>query len=159
MGFKSRLAVALLFMAQVGSCFTTLVAPPAIEKTFIANTTNQYLSMLVVNPFFPNTYQLTITGINPAYNPPPSYQTLLNSLVTVDSYTYVYGWAAGVSYQQYRDWTSADAYTVVCSSPSLFSQYGSTVNWDAGTCQTTANTIAQFIFQQHLSSPTVVPGF
>jgi hypothetical protein len=133
-------------------------APESVEQSLLASTTAQYNVFVQTNPFFPNTYQLYLYGYNPNYNPTPTNLQLLNDLVTVDSYTYVSGFADGQSYNQYTIYDAALNFDVECSTPTVFAVYGSTATWDYHTCQTALNTIANWIYQLHLSTPTVVPG-
>jgi hypothetical protein len=129
-------------------------APQGLEQELIANTTTQYQATLLVNPFFAGTYQINISGLNPNFNSSPTNQQLLDYLVTVDSWTYVAGWANGESYQQSVDTKIADDFTAWCSSAPYFGL----VSIDSTTCLAVAGGLAAEIVQMHLSAPTVVPG-
>lgn len=128
-------------------------APAGTETSFIATTTNTYQATVSTNPFFANTFSMVIYGPNPSYNPPPTNADLLNNIVTVDSFTYVYGWADGASYQQYRDANAAGDFIVNCDSPTYWS-----APIDTTTCYAVLGIMENFIYEESLSTPTTVPG-
>ena len=129
-------------------------APQGLESAFIASTTAQWLASVSVNPFFAGTYSIQLFGPNPSYNPPVSNADLLNAVVTVDSYTYVYGWENGEEYQQSQDVQKLTDYTVLCSSPSAWGL----VAIDSTTCIAVLGDAENGIFQLQLATPTATPG-
>lgn len=141
-------------------------APPGLEAEFIAATTTQFNATVVANPFFPGTYSITLNGLNPNYNPPLTSTQLLQQIdldaqymADVDSYTYVDGWADGESYNQYQNAGIAQYFEVNCSTPSFFNLVQtSTTTFDRSTCQDAMATVSASIYQELLSTPTVVPG-
>lgn len=161
-------AVAAYFLCLAcgsqASAYTTVVLSPStpetIESELIADLTNQFNIQLTVNPYFPNTYQLTVLGVNPAYNPQPTNADLLNAVVTVDSYTYVYGWADGAENQNTISESMIANYYVNCSTPTAFNLAQSTVStFSAATCQDVTQTIFNSLYQLQLSTPPVLNGF
>ena len=179
---KKAAYVALVLMAcwMQASAYTVVTvstaAPVGLEKDFIAQTTAQYAASVFVNPFVANTYQVQLFGPNPSFNPPPSNADLLNALVSVDSYTYVYGWGDGESFERYHDLGYFTApigtvgmldggFFVNCSSPTYWNniQYSSDtfqlVSMDSTTCNAVLSGVYNFVYQQYFSTPTVVPGF
>lgn len=165
-----RGSVLLLGLVSWSQAYTVVVpstsAPQGIEQTFIAATTTQFEATLFVNPLFAGTYQIQLLGPNPAYNPPVTDADLLQALVTIDSYTYVYGWADGMRYERGHDlgYFTAPAgqigmpnggFFVNCSSAPYFNVPAI----DSTTCQGVLATVYNFIYQQNFSTPTVVPGF
>lgn len=133
--------------------------PETIEQQFIASATTQYQATLVPNPLASNTYQLTLFGLNSSYNPPVTNLELLNSIVTIDSYTYVYGWADAENYQQNLDGTFLGSLIGKCDTPSDFTIDQSTPpTFDAATCQLVLEDAENAIYNESASTPTVVPG-
>jgi hypothetical protein len=138
-------------LAGSANAYTVVVlstgVPTAIETQFIADTTNQFSAVIQTNPFFANTQTIVIGGINPNYNPPPT------------NMDYPLGWADGASYQQYKDTMLLDSFVVSCSTPSVFTLiFATTSTFDVSTCNDALNTANNSIFQESLSTPTVVPG-
>ncbi len=161
--FNALKVIGISLIASYGSAYTVVTlstsAPASLEKAFINSTTSQFSGTLSTNPFFAGTYQLKLDGLNPNYNPPVQQKALLDSLVSISSYNYVYGWGDGESYQQYVDATQAQSFIVQCSTPSVFvDKTAFTTPWDSQTCAATAWAMYQSIYQLHLSTPTVVPG-
>lgn len=154
---------------------TSTGAPASLQANFLASTTNQYQTKLIVNPFTPNTFQLMLYDYNPLYNPPVSNTDLLNALVTVDSYTYVYGWADGETFERSHDLGYFTApvgqlgmpnggFFVNCSSAPYFNglQISSTTNQlvsiDSTTCNAVLSGVYNFVYQQFFSTPTIIGG-
>jgi hypothetical protein len=136
--------------------------PESVEQNFLADTTAQWLGTLTSNAFFPNTYTFVLTGPNTAFNPPPSNIDLLNAVITVDSYTYVYGWADGMSYDRASNMQLIANIEGQCASSTTFIVDGSTWNTvyvDTATCRAVLNESWQQLYQLNYASPTVVPGF
>lgn len=126
-------------------------APQGLERSFLAATTNQFLATVTANPLAANTYAVKLFAPNPAYNAPPS---TLEQALSLGSTIYVYGWADGQSYQQHVHHNLVETYMVNCSTPIGFA----TSTWDISTCQAVTGAIDEAIFQESLSTPTVVPG-
>jgi hypothetical protein len=154
-----------LAFTRTGHAYTVVTAssaaPAGIELAFIAATTTQFNATVIPNPFFPGTYSVTLYGPNPSYNPPLTSAQLLQQIdlneqyiTTVDSYTYPMGWADGESYQKYMDVNAATQITGACWNPLAWGG----VQIDTTTCVTVGNTLSSTIYQENLSTPTVVPG-
>jgi hypothetical protein len=134
-------------------------APVGIERDLIASVTAQYQAKVVKNPYVSNTYAVTIYGLNPAFNPLPTNAQLLDSVVTVDSWTYVHGWANGEQYERHQDMSFVGYYDVHCSSPTLFDLLqASTSTWDVGTCEDALSTLNNRMYQLFFDTPTVIPS-
>lgn len=140
--------------------------PESVEQALLLQITSQFNVNVKPNPFFPNTYQITLFGPNPNYNPPATQADFLNALdraesymATVDSYTYVYGWGDGEGYGRGVDIQCAGSYLINCSTPSLFNLIQtSTATFDRSTCQDVLGTLSGALYQLNLDTPTVVPG-
>lgn len=152
------LTIPLLLLLQGQShAFTQVTistaAPQGIESTFIAATTNQFQASYFKNPLAANTYAIKIFGLNPNFNPPVTNAMLLNALVTVDTYTYVYGWAGGVSYQQTIEEGVIGNYGNLCDTATSFMLIQATTStWSTGSCQDVIATILNQLFQLSLST-------
>lgn len=136
-------------------------APAGFEQTFIAAMKAQFNVKVVTNPLVANTYGITVYGPNPLYNPPISNAQLLQQLdldaqymATVDSYTYVYGFADGQTYNQHDNRDIVEGFELNCSTP-----LASVPTWDSETCVSVTLAIDNAIYQESLSTPTVVGGF
>lgn len=162
---------AISFMALQGHALAATYAvnvnlPSAIlQKDFVAGTTTQYLGTLTPSAFFPNTYNLTITGHNPNYVPPASStptvgaNDLLQALVSISSSTYPYGWADGEDYAHFVDLKDVVGFQVLCSSTPAFAMYGSTDTWNEQTCRTALKAVHDDIYSIRNGTVTVVPGY
>lgn len=134
-------------------------APINMEPAFISATTNQFKADYFKNPLAANTYKLTIHGFNPNWNPPPTNADLLKYIVTVSSYSYPYGWAGGVSYQQTVEEGLVGSYGNLCDTATSFMLIQMTApNWSKGTCEDVISTILNQLFQMSLSTYPVA-GF
>ena len=139
--------------------YTVVNAPPAIESAFLANATNYFSADLIENPLFPNTYQLNIKGLNPSYVPTASVQQLLDTITTISTQTYVYGFADGMTYQQTIEEGSIGFRGNLCDSATSFMLNQSTTStFDKNTCSDVINTILNDLFQMSLSTPTPIPA-
>ena len=110
---------------------TSTSAPANLGSTFLSAAQNQFTATVLTNPFFPGTYQMMLYGLNPSFNPPVSdsdtiqiLQNQINAdaqyLTNVDSYTYVFGFAAGLDQQRQTDGQEAYfGFTDCVSSPTL----------------------------------------
>lgn len=153
----------LLLLPNPSRAFTQVTlssaAPQGIESTFIAATTNQFQASYFKNPLAANTYAIKIFGMNPNFNPPVTNAMLLSALVTVDTYTYVYGWAGGVSYQQTVEEGLVGSYGNLCNTATSFMLIQMTSpTWSKGTCEDVISTILNQLFQMSLSTYPVA-GF
>lgn len=150
---------------QYVKAYTTVIistaAPKGLETQFLASTTNQYLAKITSNPLAENTYTLKLFDYNLSFNPEPTNKDLLNSIVTISSYTYAYGWADGESYNQSALIKLSTGYLINCSSPiAAFNLVRtSTATFDTETCYDVMQTLINAIYNMSLSTPTVVPGF
>jgi len=156
-----------LGLGSIGRAYTVEVtastAPAGTENAFLQATQQQFNVQITTNPFFQNTYNMTLYGPNPNYNPPPTNIQLLNSLVTVDSYTYVYGWGDGETKERFTDLQYMNNFAVDCIniSTSTFFVVGSTTIYDTAisstTCLEAVTTIQNYIYQQ--SFPVITTGY
>lgn len=152
-------ALLLAHISISGAYTVEISTSTALEEQFLTATAQQFDIVVTSNPFFGNTYTMQLLGINPAYNPAPTNAQLLQDIVTVDSYTYVYGWADGESYMQSEEVGIVGSYANLCGSATNFMlNQSSTATFDQGTCEDTLATVIDQIYQLQLSSPTVVPG-
>lgn len=155
------IAVAVLALAVGAYAYTVVTASTGavagIEKEFIGSTTNQYLSNLIVNPLVPNTYQIKLIAPNPNYTKPVTETDLLQAVVQVSTFSYVYGWADGMEYGRGVDLSRISNYIIYCSSPSYFG--ASTTTWNEGVCTSSLMAAELDIYNMKYSSPTVVPGY
>lgn len=161
--FKEAILAAFYFASPAYS-FTTVQlstsSPKGLENAFLAATTTQFTATVVSNPFFANTYQVLLQDYNPGYTKPVTMQELLNSLVTVDSYTYVYGWADGESYDRTQTIGHVAQKSNLCASATNFQLIESgTATFNSATCHDVLGTILNDLYLLEFSSPTVVPGF
>ena len=149
--------------AEAANSTVNVTVPQELALQLIASTTAQYLGILKPSAFFPNTYSLTITGKNPAYEPPLPPQTvgapqLLSALVAVSTGNYVYGWASGMEYGRVIDMNAIIRYEVNCSTPSVFGSTTVTAGWHPDTCGTALRAARNDINQLNYSTPVPV-GF
>lgn len=145
--------------------YVSSAAPTGLQADFIQATTSQYLATVSTSIWFSNTFTVTLYGKNPYYKPPPPPQTidvqaLINTFISVSTYTYVYGFADGQAYERKHDIKALGNFNVLCSSPTAFHLFQASTNtWDLGTCEDALSTASNFVYQQNFSTPTVVPGF
>lgn len=134
---------------------------PATEQGFLSSTTNQWMGTVVSNPLAPPTlpvYQINLTGINPAFNPSVTNLQLLNSIVQISTYNYVYGFGGGMIYQNKVDSDITTNYALTCSTPSAFNlTQTSTSTFDMATCEDVLDSVLNALFQVNLSTPPVLP--
>lgn len=149
--------------------FTTVTLAPGtpenIETQFITATTNQFQATVLTNPFFPNTFQITIQATNPKYDPPVTQIQLLQEIdqmgayeAMVDSNTYIFGFADGMTYQQTSEEAVVGHFGNLCNSPTSYNliQTG-TSTFDPATCADVIGTIDAQLFAMSLSTPPVIP--
>jgi hypothetical protein len=110
---------------------TSTGAVPTLGAQFLSEVQNRFTATTLTNPFFPGTYQVMLYGTNPSFNPPLSDSDTIQMLqgqidsdaqylANVDSYTYVYGFAAGIDQQRQTDGMEASfGFTDCVSSPTL----------------------------------------
>jgi hypothetical protein len=158
----SRAFVLLLLSTGMSHGYTTVqvstASSPGLETAFIAATTTQFNANVLVNPFFAGTYQITLNGLNPSYNPLVTNTQLLNSLVAVSTYGYVYGYGGGMVYQNNVDSNLATNFAINCSSPTAFMLNAtSTTTFDSNTCNDVMQNVLNALFQVNLSTPPVLP--
>lgn len=140
--------------SNVQAYTTVLISTAAsstLETQFLASTTNQYLGTITSNPFASNTYTLKLFGPNPSYNPPP---TTLEQALSLGSTVYAYGFAAGQNYDQKVQVNLVNSFSLNCSTP-----MANVPSWDPATCQAITGAIINDLYQESLSTPTVIPGF
>ena len=130
------------FFAQIT---TSTGAPSGVGDSFIASTQNQYQAKVTPNPLVSDVYSVVLYGPNPNYNPPVTNADLLNAIVTVDSYTYVYGWVAGQQYERQNDVQIISSHYFECDTDT--------------TCIHAITGAMGDVYTQNFSTPTAVPGF
>lgn len=96
--FLSWVLGASLGQAAINVTFSTSV-PQGLQQEFIANVTSQYLSKVVSNPYFKDTYSLTILGKNQAYQPPAVSSPILTA--TAVDQCQAYGFGAGLDSERW----------------------------------------------------------
>jgi hypothetical protein len=132
-------------------------SPAGTEQALIASVTNQFNVDVIKNPLVPNTWQLTLHGTNPAYNPAPTNQQLLQAVVDVNTNTYFFGWLDGQRYERFTDLNQIEQFAVNCSTPGSFNLVqSSTPTWMVATCDDALWTAHDAIYQQEFSTPTAI---
>jgi hypothetical protein len=161
---KKILALCALLLGGVSISYATVITvqistSTAIENQFITATEQQFNVTVATNPYFPNTYTINLVGLNSNYNPPPTNAQLLNDLVTVDSYTFTYGFADGMTYQQTQEEGLIGGQGDLCAYPTSYTLVEtSTATFSKNTCYDVINTLEQEIFEMSLSTPSVIPS-
>lgn len=154
----------LLITGSIGaSAFTQVIvstaAPIGTESAFLIAMQQQFNVKVVSNPLAANTYAVTLYGLNPNYQAPTPPPTNLQEALLLGATVYVYGFANGMQYQQTMEEGLVQGYAVLCSMPSQFNLNATTANtFDLATCEDTLGTINRSLFEQSLSTPTVIPG-
>lgn len=136
-----------------------------LQQQFLASTTAQWQAQLVPNPYYSNTYTLTLTGPNTGYQVPvvtPSFvqldtTTFVRLLTQNATNSYIFGFADGQTYGRAVDLGILAGFEVQCSSASLFG--ASTSTWSQLPCVLSLTAAATGINQQNVATPTVIPGF
>lgn len=172
--YRCAFAIGCLASAQAGYAYTVVTfstsAPSGLEKSFLANTTNQYLGSLTSNPLASNTYALKLFGVNPNYVPSSCFSvdvaidsgTLAEDLKalaaagpTIIRDPYLYGYAAGMHYSQQQDSRITEGYGINCSTP-----LANVSNWNLQECYAIINAVNGSIIQQSGDVPAVIdPDF
>ena len=139
--------------------YTVITSPnAAMDAPLIAATTIQFNATVLTNPFFPGTYNVTVNGLNPSYNPPISNEDLLNAVVAASTTNYVPGFADGMTYQQTQEEGLVGSFGINCSSPTAFVlEQTTTGTFNTSTCQDVIATIEDALFEESLSTPTPIP--
>lgn len=168
----------LLFLTSLAQAFTQVIistgAPAGLETQFLAATTSQFNAKVVKNPLVPNTYAMTLYGLNPSYVVPStatcfniavdidtaSLQTDLNALVqagpAIISNPYLYGWGNGAEYQNHIDENQGFYMSGLCGNATNFTVINATNSWDTATCIDTLTTYVNDLYQLNLSTPTFI---
>lgn len=136
-------------------------APAGFEKTFLSAMQAQFNVKITTNPLVANTYSIVAYGPNLIYNPPITNLQLLQQInldsqymATVDSFTYVYGFADGQICNQQDNRNIVEGFEINCSTPNA-----NVPTWDPSTCISVTAAIDNAIYQESLSTPTVIGGF
>jgi hypothetical protein len=154
---------AIMFWLVCGSssaqAYTTEISTnTALEQQFLNATAQQFDVVIASNPFFSNTYTMQLLGNNTNYNPAPTMMDLLNDLVAVDTYTFVYGFADGMVYQQTSETNLVSGLESLCGSATSYNLVQtSTKTFDLGTCEDVTGTIIEQLYNMSTSTPTVIP--
>lgn len=142
---------------------STSTADAAFLATdFIANATSQYNATLAPG-LFSNSWKLTISGKNSAYQPPKvstaivTLDDITRKLVEISTETYVYGWASGIEYGRQVDMSRITDFYLHCSSPTYFN--ASTTTWSGAACEYSLMAVERDIYNLKFSSPPVFTGF
>lgn len=147
-----------LFFAfcQISFAFTQVTistgAPQGTEASFLSATSNQFQVAIQANPLAANTYSMKIYGPNPNYQAPPAPPSTLEEALSLGSTVYVYGFVDGQTYNQGVSHNIVESFEVDCSTP-----MPNVPNWDETTCEAVTGAIDDAIFQESLSTPTVIP--
>jgi len=157
---------------------TAITNPATFSNQFLGSTTSQYTATVSSSPWFANTFDITILGNNPKWNPAPpppppppppvtavsfdttTFQTDLQAMIGSSSMTYLGGWRDGESAERIQDINTLSSYQFNCSSVTYFAHTeGSSTTWDLGTCEDAIADPTNDIYTQSFSTPTIVPGF
>lgn len=158
---KNLIAVAATVLLMVGISKAdsgynivqmSTAAPAGTEQGFLSQISAQFNAGIVQNPLASNTYGIKIFGLNPNYQAPAPPPTTLEQALSLGSTVYVYGFAAGMGYQQHVSERLVEGFGVLCSTP-----IPNIPTWDVPTCQSIAAAIDAALFQESLSTPTVIP--
>lgn len=148
-------------------------APTSLQTDFLSNSTSQFTGTVMPSHYLPNTYDFNITGkqANPPMTTCPPRSTIdtqlaiaTTTLAALATDYYLSGWVNGQAYERYSNISWIDSY-VACSTSAFTAPLGvSTSTWkvpkiDTTTCSFMLGYIANNIYQQNFSSPTIVPGF
>lgn len=160
-----EISLIAFFSTQIAWCYSVVqlstAAPLGLEAQFIAATTTQFTATVTSNPFFAGTYQISLLGLNPTYNPLITNAQLLEQInldtqyiATVDSYTYVYGYAQGMTDQQTTEEGFVGSLGNLCGSPTNYALIQTTTGtFSQATCQDVVATIENQLFDLSLSTP------
>lgn len=157
-----RIAFLSMTFASSSNAYTVITvstgAPQGLESQFIAQTTAQFTATVTPNPFFAGTQSIVLEGANPNYNPQPTNADLLNALVAVSTYGYVYGYAGGMVYQNQVDSGLAANLGLNCAVPSNFTlTQTSATTFDNNTCVDVITNVLTALYQVTLSTPPALP--
>jgi hypothetical protein len=138
----------------------------SVETSFLASTTAQFQAILTPNPFASNTYAVNLFGFNPNYVAPgqivPSAPCQLDqdisNMVANSTWTFVYGFADGMTYQQNQETGVVGYFGNLCRSATYFNLIeSSTKTFSAATCSDVIETIENQLFNLSVSTPIVIP--
>ena len=172
------------------SCaYTTVIlgpnVPESIEQDFLAATTVQFTVNFTTNPFFANTYQIILNGLNPAFNPPIPDQQMFNALnqqitalqtqistmtqtfnYVLSTATFSYGFADGQNWEQWdvldkfnNQLVPSNDWLVNCSRPTFWNsiQPSSTTFQLVTMDSTTCNAVLSAIYSDIYEELTSTP--
>ena len=128
-------------------------APTGTEDAFLAALEAQFIAGVTANPLASNTYSIKLYGPNPTYQAPAPPPTTLEQALSLGATVYVYGFADGQAYERKHDLDTVGHYDFNCSSPTFFGL----VTIDTTTCFTIMGQLANDIYTQNFSTPTVIP--
>ena len=171
--FSTLLTFALLSgIADRATAYTVVTVgtgtPTSVETTLVSFATNYFQTTFVKNPLAANVYQITLWGLSPAYQPPvpqsvvsidtTTWTTNINALTAISTWTYVYGFADGMSYQQKCEIGVIGSYGNLCSSPTNFMLINATTaTWNKATCNDLVATFINQLYSLSVSTPVVIP--
>jgi len=100
---------------------------------------------------------MNLLGLNPNYNPPAPLPSNLQQSLSLGSTIYVYGWAAGVAYQQGQEIGLVSGAGLLCQSATSFNLVQTTTaTFNLGTCEDVVRTLTNQLYQQSLSTSPVL---
>lgn len=147
-----RLAILLatVFLSTCSQAYVVIQLGPGVpesaEQALLQATSAQFTVDTFVNPFFPNTYALTLHGLNPSYNPPLTNAQLIQLLPQ-------YPFGAGMMYERTTDAGHLGSYMGLCNSATSFNL----ISIDSTTCQGVLGFMDNFLVTQ-TSGVAVIPN-
>lgn len=129
-----RLLVAIMFLAQASHAATFTVSvsvsssvanPASLQQSLLSNLTTGFYLGTVTPGILANTYNVKLTGKNPAFQPagPSASLITLDSIVDkaikMSTDTYVYGFANGMVYERNDDLRIISNFGATCSTSSI----------------------------------------
>jgi hypothetical protein len=142
-----------------------------VEINLLNQINQQFIATISSNPFSPNTYSVTLIGMNPNYVAPSqvffdtqTFENMLDNVVANSTWTYPQGWANGATYNQYQQTNYLATLIAPCiaGSTETFTVAGSTTVYDTQidttTCTSVVTTIQNELWQLIDSTSTGLPS-
>jgi hypothetical protein len=136
------------------------------EAEFLSISSNVFTAQVSSNPFIGNTYSINLLEQNPNYVLPgqvvPSAPCQLDqdvdTIVAETTWTGVYMFGSGMTYQQNQQIGLIGALGNLCGYATNYNLVEtSTTTFNKNTCQDVIGTIENELFNESLSTPTVIP--
>lgn len=168
-GFIGRLIFTvpiIVVLVSRGFCLslkTNVYTPtPELQAQFNADTTTQYQATLTHNLASDT---ITVLSRNPPKKEASGDLTkAVESLVAVTTWSYVYGFANGMTTERGIDLDTFSGFLVACSTPSYF-VYSDSASWNTATCRVILNNMMEHIskrtyadFQMPVPSTPIAPA-